>query len=99
VASFSSIFLSLTPYRNTTITKVLEMLGMVFQTWETAGSRSTVISPALLHGMEVGLVARLRVSTLKVGRELAAHSSQENMDSRGSFMSHDRVVPMRATGK
>jgi hypothetical protein len=34
VANFWSIFSSLTPCQNVTITKVLEMQGVMFQTWE-----------------------------------------------------------------
>jgi hypothetical protein len=46
---------------------------MVLRTWENRWMKEHSDFPlALLHGMEIYLVAWLRVGTLKVDRELAA---------------------------
>jgi hypothetical protein len=49
--------------------------------------------------MEVDLIAWVSVCTLKVGCELMAQLPQEARDPTGKFMSHDRVIPIRATEK
>jgi hypothetical protein len=53
----------------------------------------------LLDSVEVGLVAWPGVSALEVGCELAAQLCQESRVPLGRFMSQDRAVPVKATGK
>jgi hypothetical protein len=69
VPNFSGIS-SLKPCAKCGNNRSIGDVGMVFQTWENSWMKD---GPwALLHGVEVNLVAGASIGTLKVGRELMA---------------------------